>query len=111
MLRRVWLGLLEDAIESTVGNPDARIEIGATWKIDETTYFVRDNRDGFASAFSDNHARGFSPLSDADETLTTVGLAAAKHIIGSHGGRIWREEAPNAAVTVFFALPSKDRRR
>jgi light-regulated signal transduction histidine kinase (bacteriophytochrome) len=111
MLRWVWLALLENAIASTVSSSGAQIEIGATRKANETIYFVKDNGVSFDSEFIDNYVEGFSQLSDADEFPATVGLAAAKHIIGSHGGSIWREEVPNAAATVFFSLPSEDRRR
>jgi light-regulated signal transduction histidine kinase (bacteriophytochrome) len=110
-LRRVWIGLLENAIKSTAANPDARIEIGATWRADETTYFVKDNGVGFDRAFIDNHGEDLLQLAGDDELATTVALAAAQRIIGSHGGRLWQEEVPNAAPAVFFSLPSKDRRR
>lgn len=36
---------------------------------------------------------------------TGLGLSIAKHIISSHGGRIWAESRPGEGSTFIFALP------
>lgn len=37
---------------------------------------------------------------------TGLGLAIAKHIITSHGGKIWAESKPGQGSTFIFVLPS-----
>jgi light-regulated signal transduction histidine kinase (bacteriophytochrome) len=112
MLRRAWIGLLENAINATASNPRGRIEIGATREANETIYFVKDNGVGAETESIGEPLEGSPRSPGVDELpVTTGGLAVAKHIIGSHHGRLWRKVEANAGTTLFFSLPSKDRRR
>ena len=79
----------------------------------ETIYFVKDNGVG-----AETESIGYDPLEGSPRSpgvdelpVMTGGLAVAKRIIGSHHGRLWREAEGDAGTTLFFSLPSKDRRR
>ncbi len=103
LLRVALENLLNNAWKFTRPRQVARIEFGVTHRVEETSYFVRDNGVGFDMAYSDKLFSAFQRLHDAREFPGTgIGLATAQRVIHKHGGRIWAEsEKDNGAVFRF----------
>ncbi len=106
MMQRVWTNLLENAVKFTGLKPEAVIEIGATVRAGETTYFVRDNGTGFEMQNVGKLFGVFQRLHGTEFPGTGIGLAIVKRIVTRHGGRVWAEGEPNRGATFSFALPT-----
>lgn len=92
--------LLSNAIKFTNKVPKPEVEIG---KVDEKTYFVRDNGSGFPSDYAD---RIFLPFQRqrliGDAGGAKIGLAIAHRALSRHGGSIWAEGKPQSGAVFFF---------
>ncbi|MHB8812923.1 MAG: sensor histidine kinase [Steroidobacteraceae bacterium] len=96
--------LLLNAWKFTRGRGPARIEVGVQ-PASEPVYFVRDNGVGFDMRYAGKLFGPFQRLhSERDFEGAGIGLAAARHIIRRHGGRIWAEAAPDRGATFYFTL-------
>ena len=69
----------------------------------ETVYFVRDNGAGFDMAYAGKLFVTFERLHLPSEFVDTgIGLITVQRIILRHGGRVWRQAAPDQGGHVLF---------
>jgi signal transduction histidine kinase len=105
LIQIVLENLLRNAWKFTAKREVAQIEFGASTKLEETCYFVRDNGAGFDMAFASKLFGVFQRLHSASEFEGTgIGLATVKRIIGRHGGRIWATGERGVGATFYFTL-------
>jgi signal transduction histidine kinase len=108
VLTRLMLdNLLSNAVKYTSKKPAAQIELGRIdYGVPLSTFFVRDNGDGFHA--SDAH-RLFRPMtrlhSDAEFPGTGLGLASVARIVELHGGQVRAEGEKRVGATFYFSLP------
>ncbi|HEX6244406.1 MAG TPA: GAF domain-containing sensor histidine kinase [Polyangiales bacterium] len=109
VLTRLMLdNLLSNAVKYTSKKPAAVIELG---RMDRgaplSTFFVKDNGDGFWP--NDAH-RLFRPMTrlhtDAEFPGTGLGLASVARIVELHGGQIHAEGKKHEGATFYFTLPN-----
>ena len=108
-LVEVVQNLLENAAKFAGDQPDPQVRIGARDEAagaGQVALYVRDNGIGIDPA---HHARVFELFHRLDPRVegTGLGLALARRIVESHGGRIWVESAGAGRGSTFcFTLPS-----
>ena len=103
-LARVFQNLVSNAIKFR-GEVPPRVHIAAVRDGDMWTFSVADNGIGIEPTeagrifqmFQRLHPRGAYPG-------TGIGLAIAKKIVETHGGRIWFESQAGAGTTFYFTL-------
>jgi signal transduction histidine kinase len=107
LLRELLQNLLGNAWKFTQGNDrNAVIEVGVCTNEQQADYFVRDNGEGFSPIDAEKLFTPFVRLHSGSEYEGTgVGLAIARKIVDSHGGRIWAEGQPNVGAKFSFTLP------
>ena len=97
--------LVENAIKYMGDQQAPQITIGVRSDQGEQVFFISDNGIGIESDFQKrvfNIFEKLDPLSDG----TGIGLAIAKRIIETHGGRIWVEsDGLGKGSTFCFTLP------
>ena len=101
--------LLENAAKFMGDRKDPEVRIGARDEgagAGQVTLFVRDNGIGIDPA---HHGRVFELFHRLDPRVegTGLGLALARRIVETHGGRIWLESAGVGRGSTFcFSLPA-----
>ena len=111
---RVLVNLIHNAIKFTPSS--GKIVIGTITQIDQHTqrFFVRDTGVGisaeelprvFERFYKTDRARSKAGFIGPGGGGTGLGLAIARHVIESHGGRIWAESSPGNGSTFSFTLP------
>ncbi|MGE5126216.1 MAG: sensor histidine kinase [Betaproteobacteria bacterium] len=106
-LVELFQNLLDNAAKFMGDQPDPRVWIGARpCEGGLVRSFVRDNGVGIDPAHSERVFELFHRL-DPQQEGTGLGLALARRIVESHGGRIWVESAgAGQGSTFFFTLPA-----
>lgn len=105
LLRIALENLLSNAWKFTAHCKQATVEFGQQDKVEERTFFVRDNGVGFDMAYVDKLFGVFQRLHAVSEYPGTgVGLATVQRIINIHGGRVWAESAVGEGATFYFTL-------
>lgn len=107
LIQLVLENLISNAFKYSGKKPQVRIQLGASGTtVEEVTFFVRDNGDGFESSQAD---RLFQPLvrlhHDSDFPGTGLGLASVARIIHMHGGSVRAEGKKSEGATFYFSLP------
>jgi signal transduction histidine kinase/CheY-like chemotaxis protein len=99
--------LLSNALRSTRARVRALVEVGATRGEDLTTFFIRDNGEGFDPAETARLFVPFQRLHPAGEQAGAgTGLAIVRRIVHRHGGEVWAEGARDAGAAFYFTLPA-----
>ncbi|MGE5421849.1 MAG: sensor histidine kinase, partial [Ignavibacteriales bacterium] len=110
-IREVFQNLIENAIKFMGSQTEPQIQIGHSFRNDESIFFVRDNGMGIESHYLEKVFGLFEQLS-ANNKGTGIGLALVKRIIEFHDGRVWAESGGlNKGSTFFFTLPTPTGKR
>ncbi|AJF07487.1 sensor histidine kinase [Geoalkalibacter subterraneus] len=102
---KVMENLLSNAVKYS---PDSRIiEVSGRCEGSEYQVSVRDwgigmTREQSAQAFDKFYRADHSNIAVSG---TGLGLSIVKHIVASHGGRIWIDSATGTGTSVYFTLP------
>ncbi len=108
VLARLMLeNLMGNAFKYTGKKERARIEVGrADRNAPLSTFFVRDNGDGFEASQAHRLFRPMTRLHSDDEFPGTgLGLASVARIVELHGGHIRAQGQKAVGATFFFTLP------
>lgn len=110
LLRVVMDNLLGNAWKYSGKKALAEIEFGTRDLDGETTYFVRDNGDGFNMNYAHKLFGAFQRLHGMHEFEGTgIGLVTVQRIINRHHGRVWAEAKEGEGATFYFTLPQRER--
>jgi signal transduction histidine kinase len=102
---------LLQVLSNLVGNsmkftpPDGRITIGARAVKEEVMFSVRDTGPGIPRENLSDIFNPYWQAKRAERMGAGLGLAIAKGIVESHGGRIWVESEPGQGTDFYFTLP------
>ncbi len=104
---QVLFNLVGNAIKFTA--PGGSIHLETVCRDDEVEVIVRDNGRGIPAAQLDAVFDRFHQVnSTADQRLggAGLGLDISRHIVESHGGRIWVDSEYGVGTAVHFTLPT-----
>jgi two-component system phosphate regulon sensor histidine kinase PhoR len=106
-LDQVFANLVDNAIK--YGSAQGRVTVGGR-KLDDGTLeiFVHDDGPGIPAEALDRVFERFYRVDKArsrDQGGTGLGLSIVKHIVQSHGGKVWVKSEPGKGATFFFTLP------
>jgi two-component system phosphate regulon sensor histidine kinase PhoR len=105
-LRQVFVNLLDNAVKYT--SPGGRIHVNAHESGQEIECAISDNGPGIAA---EHLPRVFERFYRVDKARsrelggTGLGLSIVKHIVQSHGGRVWAESRVGEGSRFCFTLP------
>lgn len=106
LMREVWANLLDNAAKYSADRSPARIvvaghEVDGGWE-----FSVRDNGAGFDEAHAQQLFGMFQRMHTGKRFKGAgIGLALARRIVDSHGGRIWARAAVDQGATFHVFLP------
>jgi len=106
-LQQVVLNLVMNALDAMGGaNSGERRIVGRTERVDEghAEVSIRDFGPGIPTGKAE---RIFDPFFTTKEGGMGMGLAIARTIVDSHGGRIWAENVRGGGALIRFILPLK----
>jgi two-component system phosphate regulon sensor histidine kinase PhoR len=106
-LEQVLCNLVDNAIK--YGRAEGNVSVGAC-AVDggQVKVFVRDDGPGIPSEAIDRVFERFYRVDKArsrEQGGTGLGLSIVKHIVQSHGGRVWAESMSGKGTTFFFTVP------
>jgi signal transduction histidine kinase len=105
-ISQVFQNLIENAAKYMGTQTEPRITIRARSIGHHLEFCVADNGVGLEERHFDKIFRLFEQL-DPSAPGTGVGLALARRIVESHGGKIWVEsQGPGRGAQFFFTLPA-----
>jgi two-component system phosphate regulon sensor histidine kinase PhoR len=104
-MEQVLVNLLHNAVKFTP--PGGEIIVSARPEDSRVIFSVRDTGVGIAAK---DLPRIFERFYKADRARsgggTGLGLSIARHIVETHGGRIWAESVQGQGSTFYFSLPT-----
>ncbi len=103
-IKQVFANLLSNSLKYAQGPPV--IEVGCINQGDAYEFYVTDEGIGFEMDYIDRIFEPFIRLK-RDGEGTGIGLATAKKIVETCGGKIWAESSPGKGSTFRFTLPSE----
>lgn len=113
-LRQLMHQVLKNAVDHAAISPAAAgngppraplVRVSGLEMGDAVRVRVEDNGPGIPPAYRERVFRLFEKLK-ASGTGTGIGLAIARRIVESRGGRIWIEDGPDGGAAVVFELPT-----
>lgn len=107
-LQQVVLNLLVNAIEAVTEQPLSQRGIIVSTGSDLAGVAVISVRDSGSGFSADTEAAMFEPFVTTKPGGMGMGLAIARSIVESHGGRVWAENNPDRGATMFVSLPTAD---
>lgn len=103
-IEQVFTNLIHNAIKFTP--PGGMISLSAREEENQVVFIIQDTGIGITEEML---PRIFERFYKADRsrasTGTGLGLSISKHMIESHGGKIWAESEENNGSTFYFTLP------
>jgi signal transduction histidine kinase len=103
--QQLFQNLLGNAIKY-MDKAQGRIRVRCDARNGDWEFAVADNGPGIEAKYFEKVFQLFQTLAPRDEVEGTgVGLALAKKIVESEGGRVWIESTPGAGATFLFTLP------
>jgi len=105
---RVFGNLISNAIKHTPINGSITLKYLLTANHKEVIITVQDSGTGIKEKNLPYIFDRFYKASQSRDSLkgsSGLGLAIAKEIIESHGGRIWSESPPEGGTAIHFTLP------
>jgi two-component system, OmpR family, phosphate regulon sensor histidine kinase PhoR len=106
-LEQVLANLVDNAIK--YGRPQGTVTVGGKATGDgRMEIFVQDDGPGIPPEALDRVFERFYRVDKArsrEQGGTGLGLSIVKHIVQSHGGRVWANSEPGRGATFFFTLP------
>lgn len=103
-IEQVLINLLHNAIKFTP--PGGKIHAEVVQKDNELIFSIKDTGVGVAP---EDIQRIFERFYKADKARssrgTGLGLSIARHLVESHGGKLWAESELGKGSTFFFSLP------
>ena len=106
-LGQVLFNLVDNAIK--YGRKDGHINVAVTSTPDEIVVCVQDDGPGIPPEARERVFERFFRLDKArsrEQGGTGLGLSIVKHIIQSHGGRVWLESEMGTGSKFYFSLPA-----
>lgn len=105
-LRRTFQNLIGNALKFRAKDRASKIAVGVKEHPGHWEFFVSDNGIGIDAQHFEQIFQMFKRLHGQSEYPGTgLGLALAKRIVDTHGGRIWVESEPDKGSTFRFTLP------
>ena len=108
-LEQVLTNLVDNAVK--YGGNDSRVVVGARLSDGMVEMFVQDNGPGLPTESLERVFERFYRVDKArsrDQGGTGLGLSIVKHIVQSHGGRVWVESEPGKGAKFCFTLPQRE---
>jgi two-component system phosphate regulon sensor histidine kinase PhoR len=106
-LEQVLANLVDNAIK--YGRADGMVIVGGKQAdADKLELFVQDDGPGIPPESLDRVFERFYRVDKArsrEQGGTGLGLSIVKHIVQSHGGKVWVKSEPGKGATFFFTLP------
>jgi signal transduction histidine kinase len=107
-IEQVTRNLLSNAAKYIGATPRPLVEVGMLERGAFVECYVRDNGIGIDARYHEKVFEIFHRLQDVEAEGTGVGLAIAKKIVESVGGRIWVESEVGQGSTFRFTWPARD---
>src|SRR5262249_1983538 len=101
-LRRVFVNVIENALDAAVHRPGALVEVALYRREDDAVVEISDNGEGIAP---EARAKILLPFFTTKPTGTGLGLVIAKKIMDLHGGKIEIDTAPGVGTSVRLVIP------
>lgn len=103
-IQQVFVNLIHNAIKFT--QPGGKITIAAYQELENVVFSIADTGAGIPP---NELERIFERFYKSDRSRssggTGLGLSISKHIVESHGGKIWVESLQGSGSTFFFSIP------